>query len=76
MEDDILHSPREMIDLLSKHNVSILKKENENYLLVQMTGKTTYVPLSDETDSLLHIFELVSELIVHLEYELAKDESE
>ena len=63
MEDNILYSPKEMINLLAKHNVSILKKENKNYLLVQMTGKTTYIPLSDETDSLLHMFELISELI-------------
>ena len=74
MEDNILYSPREMIDLLSKHNVSVLKKENQNYLLVQMTGKTTYVSLSDETDSLFHIFELISELIIHLESELEKDQ--
>ena len=73
MEDNILYSPKEMINLLAKHNVSILKKENKNYLLVQMTGKTTYVPLSDEVDSLPQMFELISELILHLDEELEKE---
>lgn len=73
MEDDILYTPKEMIHLLSEHNVSILLKENKNYLLVQMTDKTKYIPLSDETNSILHLFELISELIVHLVFELEKN---
>jgi len=75
MEDNILYSPREVVVLLSKYNISVIHEEDDSFLLVQFTGEKLYIPLGEKTKSHIEILELMCEVATQIHFTLKEKEA-
>ncbi len=75
MGDDILYSPKEMATLLSKYNISIIRKEDGSLLLVQFTSEKSYIPLGEKMQSYAEVFKLMCEVAIQVHFTV-KDKEE
>lgn len=75
MEDDILYSPREMIVLLSKYNISAIQEDDDSLLLVQFTSEKSYIPLGEKIGSYTEILELMCEVAIQVHFTLKEKEN-
>ena len=76
MGDDIIYNAIGLAPLLSKYNISIIKKENGKLFLVQFTSETTYIPLGDAMDSYVELCELASEVGIQIHFTIKDKEKE
>jgi hypothetical protein len=76
MGDDILYSPREIAALLSKYNISIIRKEDESLLLVQFKSEKSYIPLGEKTKSYIEIFKSMCEVAIQIHFTLKDKEDD
>jgi len=68
MGDDALYSQLGMASLLSKYNISIVRKEDGTLLLVQFTSETTYIPLGYAVSSYEDLWKLACEVTIQVHY--------
>ena len=76
MRDNILYLPREVVLLLSKYNISVIRKEDDSLILAQFTGEKTYVSLGDKTKSYTEIFTLMCEVAIQIHFTLEDEEND
>jgi len=74
MGDNILYSPRELVILLSRYNISVIRKENQKLLLAQFTSEKSYIPLGEPTDSYIDIFILMCEVAIQVHFTVTDKE--
>ena len=72
MGDDALYNQLGMATLLSKYNISIVKKDNGQLLLVQFTSDTTYIPLGYAAASYEELWKLACEVTIQVHYAAIK----
>jgi len=74
MGDDVLYNAIGLVTLLSKYNISIIRKEDGRLLLVQFTSETTYIPLGEAVDSYDELWELACEVAVQVHFTIKEKE--
>jgi len=62
MGDNVLYNAIGLTTLLSKYNISVIKKDDDGLLLVQFTSETTYIPLGEITNSYSELWALACEV--------------
>ena len=74
MGDDVLYNAIGLATLLSKYNISIIKKEDGRLLLAQFTSETTYIPLGEAVNSYAELWELACEVGVQVHFTIKDKE--
>tara|TARA_Y100001973_G_C4937348_1_gene203942 strand:- start:56 stop:289 length:234 start_codon:yes stop_codon:yes gene_type:complete len=74
MGDDVLYNAIGLATLLSKYNISIIRKEDGRLLLVQFTSETTYIPLGEAVDSYDELWKLACEVAVQVHFTIKEKE--
>ena len=76
MGDDVLYNAIGLATLLSKYNISIIKKEDGRLLLAQFTSETTYIPLGEAVNSYGELWELACEVAVQIHFTIKQKEED
>ena len=74
MGDDVLYNAIGLATLLSKYNISVIKKEDGRLFLVQFTSETTYIPLGDAMDSYVELWKLACEVGMQIHFTIKEKE--